>query len=122
MEIHKTTAKGKKVRNLKISDTVKIKEKIYKITKIADGALRNQKKVQTLTIGKNINSIGKNAFKGCKILKNIVVKSKKLKKIGKNAFQNVKKAVYVKVPKGKAKSYQKMLQKAGLKIRKINKN
>ena len=46
----------------------------------------------------------------------------KLKKIGKNAFQNVKKAVYVKVPKGKAKSYQKMLQKAGLKIRKINKN
>lgn len=122
VEIHKTTAKGKKVRNLKISDTVKIKEKIYKITKIADGALRNQKKVQTLTIGKNINSIGKNAFKGCKNLKNIVVKSKKLKKIGKNAFQNVKKAVYVKVPKGKAKSYQKMLQKAGLKIRKINKN
>lgn len=119
VEIHKITTKGKKVRNLKISDTVKIQGKTYKVTRIADGALQNQKKVQTLTIGKNMTAIGKNAFKGCKNLKKIIVKSKKLKKIGKNAFQNVKKAAYVKVPKGKAKSYQKMLQKAGLKIRKI---
>lgn len=49
------------------------------------------KKVIKLTVGKNIEHIGKNAFRGCKNLEKIVFKTKKLttEKIGSNAFKGI---------------------------------
>ena len=65
-------------------------------------------------------TIEKNAFSGCKALKNVIFKGATTK-VAKNAFKGVKKKVTVKVPTSvkknkKAKSkFQKMVKKAGLK-------
>ena len=61
-----------------------------------------------------VTSIGKNAFAGCKKLKNVIVKTKVLKKIGKNAFKGINKAARLKVPKKQLKKYQKLFKKAKL--------
>ena len=113
-EILKVTKKGKKKATLKIFKTAKLGGKKYKITSVAANALKGNKKVKTLTIEKNIEKIGKNAFANCKNLKRIVIKSTKLKKVGSKAFKGISKKAIVKVPKSKKKSYTKLLQKRGL--------
>ncbi|MFR8246351.1 MAG: hypothetical protein ACLU9V_00005 [Roseburia sp.] len=51
--------------------------------------LRNNKKETRVTIDKNVNNIGKNAFYGCKNLKKVIVKTTKLTKktVGKRCVQ-----------------------------------
>lgn len=83
------------------------------------------KKVKTITIPAyividnikyNVIGIKANAFKGCKKLKTIKIKSKKFKnaKIAKKAFKGLKKKVKVKVPKSKSKTYKKWFEKKSL--------
>ncbi len=118
-----------------IPATVKIKGKVYKVTKIASGAFQNNKGVKKITIGKNVTTIGKNAFSGCKELKEvtlgnkvtkieknafsnckglkrITVKSKKLNKVEKNAVKGVNKKMWIIVPKSKVKKYRKLFKKS----------
>lgn len=85
----------------------------YKVTKIADNSFRNNKKITEITIGKNIVSIGKNAFYGCKKLKTITIRSKKLtsKTVSKNAFKGLTRITTIKVPKNKLTAYKKLLKK-----------
>ena len=87
-----------------------------KITEIADGACKNNKKITSITIGKNVTKIGSKAFYGAKNCKTIKIKSTRLtaKKVGKKAFGNIYKKVKVKVPKKKYKSYKKWLYKKGI--------
>ena len=91
----------------------------------ADNACKNNKKVTSITIGKNVKKIGKKAFYGTKKCKTLIITSTKLtsKNVGKNAFSNMNKKVMVKVPKKKYKAYKKLLREKGLskkaKIRKI---
>ncbi|HBA98010.1 MAG TPA: cell surface protein, partial [Lachnospiraceae bacterium] len=94
---------------------IKINDQKYKVTAIAKNAFKNNKKLTKVTIGKNVKSIGKNAFKGCKNLKKIVVKTKKLtaKKVGSKAFKGINSKAVVKVPKGKVKSYKKIVKAKG---------
>lgn len=114
-EILTTTVNGDKKKDLKIFSTAKlILGERYKITSVAANALKGNKKVKTLTIGKNTVKIGKGAFQNCKNLKKIVIKSKKLKKIGSNAFKGISKKAVVKVPKSKKKLYTKLLRASGL--------
>ena len=114
-EILTTTVNGDKKKDLKIFSTAKlILGERYKITSVAANALKGNKKVKTLTIGKNTVKIGKGAFQNCKNLKKIVIKSKKLKKIGSNAFKGISKKAVVKVPKSKKKYYTKLLRASGL--------
>ncbi len=91
----------------------------YKVTKIAAKALKNNTAVTSLTIGKNVKSIGKKAFYGTKNLTRIIVKSKKLKasSIGKKAFSKAgssAESLSVKVPAKKLSAYKKILKKKGL--------
>ena len=44
-----------------------------------------------VTIGKNIKTIGKNAFKGCKKITKVTVNGDAIEVIGEGAFQNCKK-------------------------------
>lgn len=76
-----------------------------------------------VTISKNITSIGKNAFAGCKKLKKITIKSTKLKSksIGKNAFKGTAKNLVINVPKKQYKAYKKFLKKKGNKTVKVKK-
>ena len=73
------------------------------------------KKISKITIGKNIEKIGKNAFNGCKNLKYIVIKTNKLtnKMVGKNAFKGIDSKVTIKVPGNKVKAYKKIIKSKG---------
>ena len=109
------TSAKKNAKKVVIPSTVKISGKKFKVTSIANNALKGNKKITKLTIGTNINKIGKNAFKGCSSLKSITIKSKKLtaKKTGKNAFKGINKKAVIKVPKAKTKSYKKIIKSKG---------
>lgn len=57
-----------------------------------------------MTIGKNVESIGKNAFYGDKKLKKIVIKSKKLKKAYASGFKGIAEKAVIDVPNSKVKA------------------
>lgn len=63
-----------------------------------------------------VKKLGKNAFKGCKKLKTLTIKSKKLtaKSISKDAFKGLTKKTVIKVPKSKKAAYTKLFRKKGL--------
>ena len=99
-----------------IPKTIKADGKTYKVTSIAANTFKNSKKLAKVVIGSNVAKIGKNAFYGCKSLKNIVINTTKLKKatVGAKAFKGTPAKAVVKVPKGKLKTYKKILQAKGL--------
>ena len=77
-EVTKITGKKRKIT---IASEVKINGFSFKVTSVRKNAAKNNKKISTLTIGKNIISIGANSFSGCKNLKNITLKGTKSIKI-----------------------------------------
>lgn len=105
----------KNTKTVTIPSSIKINGKVYKVTKIADNAMKNNKKIRKLIIGANVKSIGKNAFKNCKKLREIVIKTKKLtpEKIGDGAFSGVGDTT-VKIPKSKWNDYDAVLDKLGM--------
>ncbi len=109
-----TTIK-KGLTSLVIPSSVKISGKVYKVTSVADNALKDMGKLKKLEIGANIEHIGKGAFNGCKNLKRIVIKSKKLtlEKTGSNAFKGINSKAVIKVPKSRITSYKKIIYAKG---------
>lgn len=107
-----------------IANTVKIGGKTFQVTSIADKALYNKTKVSSVTIGTNVTSIGKEAFKNCKKLTTITIQSTKLKTVGKNALNGIKSTAKVKVSKSKITAYKKLFKGKGqsskVKIQGIN--
>lgn len=106
-------AKSSKVKKVTISSTVKIGGKTFKVTAIADKAFKNMKKLTSVTVGANVQTIGKEAFRNCKALNKITVKSTKLKKVGKNALKGIKSKATIKVPSKKLKAYKKVFKGKG---------
>lgn len=108
----KKKAKG----TIKIPATVKYKGITYKVTSITANAFKNNKKVTSVEIGKNVSSISSKAFYGCKNLKKITVKTTKLtkKKVGKNSFKGIHKNAVIKVPKKKLNAYKKLFKSKGI--------
>lgn len=129
----------KKFRTLKIGSAVKIRGKAFQITAIGKGAFSGYRGLKSVSIGKNVKTIGdksfyrcivlakvtippktskigKQAFYGCKKLKNAVIKTKSLttKKVGKKAFGAIHPRTMIKVPKSKVKAYKKLLEKKGV--------
>lgn len=113
---------GKKTA-VTIPNTVVINGKSCKVTSIAKSAFKGNKKIKTITIGKNITSIGSKAFYKCSALKSIKIKSTKLaaKNVGKDAFKSLGKKITIKVPKAKLSSYKKLLRAKGFgsKVKKL---
>lgn len=107
------TGLKKNVFKVTIGDTVTILGAKFKIVQIGDQAVKNKMAVHSVTIGKHVASIGKEAFSGAKNLKTITIKSTKLKKIGKNAFYCINAKAKLKVPKSKLKKYQSLLRGKG---------
>ena len=115
-DIDKKTVKlykpiNKKVKKVKVVNTVKIAGVKYKVTSIDKNAFKNCKALKALTIGKNVTSIGSKAFYKCRKLTSITIKSKKLKKVGKNAFKGIAVKFKIKAPKSKIKVYKKMIKR-----------
>ncbi len=91
-----------------IPDTVKVKGKNYKIVKVANNALANNKKVKQITVGANVTTIGKGAFQNCTKLKTIYIQSEKLKKVGKNALKGTSSKLKIEAPSNKKRAYSKL--------------
>ncbi len=136
-----TLTKGKNTKNVKVGATVTIDGVTCKITKIADNAFKNCKKVKTVEVGSNVTTVGKNAFYNCtnlttvtigknvktvnakafyncKKLKNITFKGTKAPKVGSKAFKGSVAKCKVTVPKKMAKkqlnTLKSSLKKAGI--------
>ncbi len=102
---------NKNHKKVKIKNTVAFADKKYKITSIAKKAFKNNKKIKSVVIGKNVTKIGSKAFYNCKKLNKVVIKSKKLKKVGKKAFfKKGKEKVKFVVPKNIKKAYKKLFK------------
>lgn len=95
----------------------------YKVTSIRARAFSKNTTVTKVVIGKNVSKIGKEAFYGCKNLKKIQVKSKKLssKNVGSRAFKAINKKAKMSVPKSKVKSYAKWVKTKGSRSIKVTK-
>ncbi len=108
--------KARKIKSVRIPDTIKIGNRTYKVTAIAANAFKNNRVLRKITIPASVKSIGKKAFYGCRSLKTITVKTTKLtsKNVGKAAFKGIAKKAVIKVPKSKLKSYRKFLKKKGV--------
>lgn len=104
-------------KNITVPATIKVttggKKVTYKVTAVSKNAFANAKKLQKVTIGKNVKKIDANAFKNCSKLTTIVITSKNLTSVGKNALKGTSKKLVIKVPKGKAASYKKLFKGKG---------
>ncbi len=91
-----------------VPDVIKVDGFEYPVTSISKNAITNNAKVQSIEIGKNVKSIGKKAFYGCKKLTSVKFKTLVLKKVGKDAFAGSAKKVKAFVPKVCKKAYKKL--------------
>lgn len=105
-------AKSTKAEKVTIPDKITFLGKDYKVIGIADNAFAKNKKIKKITLGKNIKTIGKQAFFKCKNLKQVTIRSTVLKKVGSKAFYGNAKALKVQAPKSKRTKYRKLIEKA----------
>ena len=98
-----------------VPDTIKIDGKKFKVTEIKASAFKGMKKLKMVTLGKNVNKIGKKIFSGCKKLMYIEVKSSKLnaKNIAKKAFSGASSKSIMKVPAKVSGKYKKLFKDKG---------
>jgi len=80
----------KKVKKVKVKESIKWNGVTYQVTGIGKNAFKNKRNLKKVTLPKTIGSIGKNAFKG------------------------INKKAVIKVPAKRKKKFKKMLKKAGL--------
>ena len=79
---------SKKTKTVTVPATVTLADGTKaEVTAIDAKAFKGNTKLETVIIGKNVETIGKEAFKGCKNLKK-VKSAKNVEKIGKEAFAN----------------------------------
>lgn len=113
------TGTSAKLTSVTVPATVKYNGMTFKVTAIANKAFKNQKNLKSAVIGKNVKSIGSEAFSGAKKLAKIKFSGTAIKTIGKNAFKSIKKNAVFTVNKSKKAFYKKLLKKANTKNFKI---
>lgn len=106
-----TDKTNKNLSKLKVKDSVKFMNASYQITSIDDRAFKGYRKLTKVTIGKNVKTIGREAFCSCKRLSTFEIASKKLTSLGKNAIKGIKNKAKIKVPSKKLNSYKKIIKK-----------
>lgn len=84
----------------------------FKVTGIDKKAFYNYTKLKTVTIGKNVNKIGAQAFAKNSKLSKITIKTSELTKtnVGKNVFAGINKQVNFVFPKSKINAYKKLFK------------
>mgnify|MGYP004685775431 CR=1 FL=1 len=95
--------------NIVIPNTIKYKNKSYKVVSVAPKAFYNKSKLKKVCINANITTLGKDCFAKCKKLNSITFKGSKPPKIGRNAFKNINKKAKFYVPKKAYAKYRKTL-------------
>lgn len=108
----------KTLKKVVIPPTVTINDVSYKVTEIKAKAFQNFTKISSVTIGKNVTKIGNQSFSGCKKLKTLIFKGKKVPTFVSKPFKKTPSKMNVKLAKGmKSKDKKKMkskLVKAGV--------
>ncbi|MCI9378914.1 MAG: leucine-rich repeat protein [Eubacterium sp.] len=107
----KIDSKSKNAKSITIKATVTIKGVSCKVTEISTGAFKNAKNLSSVTIGKNVKTIGKNAFNGCTKLSKVTFKGTSVPAIKTGAFKKTKSGMTVKVPKKMTKAKRRQLSK-----------
>lgn len=110
---------NKKASKITVLPAVQIGKENYKIIQINANVFKGMKNLTSVTIGKNISKIDKNAFFNCKKLKTVTFKGSSIPKIGSGAFKKTPSKITVKVPKSlkkgaKSKNFRKKLTKSGM--------
>ena len=106
---------SKAAKTLTIPATVSILGQTCKVTAISNAAFKGMEKLKSVIIGKNVTTVGKQAFYNCSKLKTITIKTKKLKSVGSNAFKGIYKKASVKCPSGYKNKYKELLMANGMK-------
>ena len=88
----------KKTETVKVPDSIKVNNKTYKVTTVSQKAFNKNTKVKTVSIGKNVKTIDKYAFRNCTNLKTVKFKGKNIKKIGTGAFKGCTNLKSVSIP------------------------
>ena len=99
LTVEVTALKNAALTSIKIYNTVTLGGKSFRVTSVAPSVFKNNKKIKTVVIGKNVTKIGKDAFSGCTGLKKLTL-GVNVKTIDKNSFKNCKKLSSI-VVKGK---------------------
>jgi hypothetical protein len=82
-----------------VPDTVTVSGVTYEVSSISESAFKKNNQLQTITIGKNVTSIGKEMFSGCTKLKTVkFAAGSKCKVIENGAFSNCKSLTTVTLP------------------------
>ena len=103
-----TGVKSKSIKKITVPETVNIGGKKFKVTVIGKAAFKNLKEVTKAVIGKNVKTIEKEAFKGCKKLGSININSSKLTKVKKDAIKGIKAKATISCPKKQKAKYKKL--------------
>lgn len=80
-----------------IPATIKENGITYKVVSIGSNALKNNKKITKVVLGKNVIQIGRSAFQGCSNLSSVSM-NKGIKKIGDKSFYQCKKLKKIVIP------------------------
>ena len=104
----------KDVRKVTIPATLKLEFCTYKVTSVAKKAFRGLENLESVTIGKNVETIGEKAFENCESLKRITLRGRKLVSVGSKAFKGIDPEPEVYTPGTQMEGYRKLLMDAGL--------
>lgn len=85
-------------KSVTIPATMVVSGKTCKVTSVAEGAFENNRKITSVTIGKNVKTISKSAFKGCTKLTKVTFKGN-VTSIGESAFEKCKALKKIVIPK-----------------------
>ncbi len=99
------------IKSFTVPDEVKIKKKTYKVTKITANAFSGYDKLEKVTLGKNVTTIGKTAFDECKKLKTLTINSQKLTAKGVKGSLKGSSVKTIYVPAEKVAAYKTMFSK-----------
>lgn len=91
------------------ANTLTLEGKTIKVTKIGAAALKGNKTATKLVIGKNIKTIGKQAFMNASKVKTVNIKGN-VNTVKKNAFKNINKKATIKI-KATAKQFKALKKK-----------
>lgn len=97
----------KSVKRVVIPDKITVGSKQLFVTSVGKGAWKKDKKIKSLTLGANVEVIGKKAFYCCKNLKEVKVLSEKITKVGTGAFKKISKKAAFEFPEKWEKEYKK---------------
>lgn len=110
-----TAPADRSIKKAIILDSITINGYGFKVGSISNDAFANCDSLKTVTVGRNIDTIGKRAFYGDKNLETISLKTTRLVKtrVGSKAFKGIRSNCTFKVPSTKSSLYTKILNAKG---------